>query len=118
MAKSAPSLMYSMRLQKRAADLGFDWPDKTGASEKIAEELGELIEAIDSSGASEEIALELGDLLFSVVNFSRHIGVDAESALRSAAEKFRRRFEAVVALARKRDLELEKCTLDQLDALW
>ena len=117
-AKSAPSLMYSMKLQKRAADLGFDWPDKTGASVKIAEELGELIEAIDSSGASEEIALELGDLLFSVVNFSRHIGVDAESALRSAAEKFRRRFEAVVALARKRDLELEKCTLDQLDALW
>ncbi|MBM3805606.1 MAG: nucleoside triphosphate pyrophosphohydrolase [Actinobacteria bacterium] len=117
-AKSAPSLMYSTKLQKRAAELGFDWPNKTGASEKIAEELRELVRAIDSAGAPDEIPLELGDVLFSVVNLSRHIGVDAESALRSAAEKFRRRFEAVVALAQRRDLQLEKCTLAQLDALW
>jgi len=117
-AKSAPSLMYSTKLQKRAAELGFDWPNKTGASEKIAEELRELVRAIDSAGTPDEIPLELGDVLFSVVNLSRHIGVDAESALRSAAEKFRRRFEAVVALAQRRDLQLEKCTLAQLDALW
>jgi len=110
--------MYSTKLQKRAAELGFDWPNKTGASEKIAEELRELVRAIDSAGTPDEIPLELGDVLFSVVNLSRHIGVDAESALRSAAEKFRRRFEAVVALAQRRDLQLEKCTLAQLDALW
>ncbi|MFM9172161.1 MAG: MazG nucleotide pyrophosphohydrolase domain-containing protein, partial [Acidimicrobiaceae bacterium] len=65
-----------------------------------------------------EIALELGDVLFSVVNLSRHLGVDAETALRSAADKFRSRFERVVALAEQRNLDLTKCSLTQLDELW
>ena len=65
-----------------------------------------------------EVALELGDVLFSVVNLSRHLGVDAETALRSAADKFRSRFEGVVALAEQRNLTLKDCSLAQLDELW
>ncbi|MEY4404657.1 MAG: hypothetical protein RI976_588 [Actinomycetota bacterium] len=117
-ANSSPSLMYSTKLQKRAAEFGFDWPDSKGASDKITEELGELRKAVESKQNASEIALELGDVLFSVVNLSRHLGVDAETALRSAADKFRSRFQRVVALAEQRNLDLTKCSLTQLDELW
>ena len=117
-ANSSPSLMYSTKLQKRAAEFGFDWPDSKGASDKITEELGELSRAIETKQDASEIALELGDVLFSVVNLSRHLGVDAETALRSAADKFRDRFQSVVALAEQRKLDLAKCSLTQLDELW
>ena len=117
-ANSSPSLMYSTKLQKRAAEFGFDWPDSKGASDKITEELGELSRAVETKQDASEIALELGDVLFSVVNLSRHLGVDAETALRSAADKFRDRFQSVVALAEQRKLDLAKCSLTQLDELW
>ena len=117
-ATSAPSLMYSTKLQKRAAELGFDWPDSSGASAKITEELAELSDALKQKMNSEQISLELGDVLFSIVNLSRHIGVDAETALRSASEKFKKRFEGVVKLAESRKLVLKECTLAQLDELW
>ena len=117
-ANSSPSLMYSTKLQKRAAEFGFDWPDSKGASDKITEELGELRKAVESKQDASEIALELGDVLFSVVNLSRHLGVDAETALRSAADKFRSRFQRVVTLAEQRNLDLTKCSLTQLDELW
>ncbi|MFM7762003.1 MAG: nucleoside triphosphate pyrophosphohydrolase [Acidimicrobiaceae bacterium] len=117
-ANSSPSLMYSTKLQKRAAEFGFDWPNSNGASDKIAEELGELRKAVETKQDASEIALELGDVLFSVVNLSRHLGVDAETALRSAADKFRSRFERVVALAEQRNLDLTKCSIIQLDELW
>ncbi len=117
-ATSAPSLMYSTKVQKRAAEFGFDWPDSKGASAKITEELVELSNAIKQDSKSKEVALELGDVLFSVVNLSRHLGIDAETALRSAADKFRRRFESVVALAEQRNLKLKDCSLAQLDELW
>jgi tetrapyrrole methylase family protein/MazG family protein len=117
-ATSSPSLMYSTKLQKRAAEFGFDWPDSTGASEKITEELVELRKAVESKQDANEIALELGDVLFSVVNLSRHLGVDAETALRSAADKFRIRFQRVVTLAEQQKLDLTKCSLTQLDELW
>ncbi len=117
-ANSSPSLMYSTKLQKRAAEFGFDWPDSKGASDKITEELGELSKAVETKQDASQIALELGDVLFSVVNLSRHLGVDAETALRSAADKFRSRFQRVVALAEQRNLDLTKCSLTQLDELW
>ena len=117
-ANSSPSLMYSTKLQKRAAEFGFDWPDSNGASAKITEELAELSKAIESKQDPSEIALELGDVLFSVVNLSRHLGVDAETALRSAANKFRDRFQSVVALSEQRNIDLTRCSLAQLDELW
>ncbi|HWM22764.1 MAG TPA: nucleoside triphosphate pyrophosphohydrolase [Ilumatobacteraceae bacterium] len=114
---SFPSLSYAHEVQKKAAKLGFDWPDVGGALAKIVEEAAELGEAAVAS-EPDAVRDELGDLLFAVVNVARHLAVDPESALRAAAQKFRARFEAVEALARARDIELASVGLDQLDALW
>ena len=117
-AAAAPALMYSSKLQKRAAEQGFDWPNSDGAYEKITEEIGELRDAVRLNSDPQTIQMELGDVLFSVVNLSRHLGVDAETALRSASEKFKNRFVGVVDLAIQRGLDLSKCSLKQLDELW
>lgn len=115
--RSGPSLLYAQQLQKKAAKLGFDWPDVAGPLNKIDEETAELRDAM-KSGDPDTIALELGDLLFSVVNVARHLSLDAESALRAAAGKFRNRFEQVELLAAERGIDMEKAGLEQLDALW
>ena len=111
-AASLPALAYAHHLQRKAAKVGFDWPDVAGPYAKVDEELAEL-RADDS-----DVAGELGDVLFAVVNVARHLGVDAELALRAAAAKFRRRFEAVEVLAAERGIELATAGLDALDALW
>lgn len=117
-ATSSPSLILATKLQKRAADIGFDWPSAEGAYAKIAEETAELRDAIKAGADPETVRMELGDLLFSVVNLSRHIGHDAEIALRNAANKFRARFEFVEQLAHQRNLDMTTATLAELDALW
>lgn len=114
---SFPALSYANEVQKKAAKVGFDWPDVHGALAKIAEEAAELAEATAGSDA-DAVRGELGDLLFAVVNVARHLRVDPESALRAASQKFRTRFEAVELLARERDVELATAGLEQLDALW
>ena len=117
-AKSGPSLQYATKIQKRAADVGFDWPNADGAFEKIIEESAEIRQAVVLNSDPETVRMELGDLLFSVVNLSRHLGHDAEQALRGASDKFRHRFEQVEQLALSRDIDLAKAPLEQLDALW
>jgi tetrapyrrole methylase family protein/MazG family protein len=117
-AKSGPSLQYATKIQKRAADVGFDWPNADGAFEKIVEESAEIRQAVALNSDPETVRMELGDLLFSVVNLSRHLGHDAEQALRGASDKFRHRFEQVEQLALSRDIDLAKAPLEQLDALW
>lgn len=117
-ATSSPSLIYATKLQKRAADIGFDWPNAEGAYQKIAEETAELRTAIDEGADSQDVQMELGDLLFSVVNLSRHIGHDAELALRNAANKFRSRFECLEQLAHERNIDMTTASLVELDALW
>ena len=105
------------QLGRRAARAGFDWPDATGPLAKIAEELDEL--AVARVGDDEAaVTDELGDVLFAIVNVARHLGVDPELALRAAAGKFRRRFEAVEVLAAGRDIDLRAADLTTLDALW
>ncbi|MEP9402880.1 nucleoside triphosphate pyrophosphohydrolase [Sphingomonas sp. VNH70] len=91
-AVGLPALTRAEKLQKRAARVGFDWPDAAGPRAKIDEELREVAEAAEA-----ERAEEVGDLLFSVVNWARHLGVDAEAALRAANAKFERRFAAMEA---------------------
>jgi ATP diphosphatase len=91
-ALGLPALMRAEKLQKRAARVGFDWPDAEGPRAKIDEELVEIAEA-----APEDQAEEIGDLLFAVVNWARHLGIDAEAALRAANAKFERRFRAMEA---------------------
>jgi tetrapyrrole methylase family protein/MazG family protein len=117
-AKSGPSLQYATKIQKRAADIGFDWPNADGAFEKIIEESAEIRQAVALNSDPETVRMELGDLLFSVVNLSRHLGHDAEQALRGASDKFRHRFEQVEQLALSRDIDLGNAPLELLDALW
>jgi len=116
-ALSQPALMYADAVQRKAAKLGFDWPDVDGALPKIAEEAAELVEAAQA-GERAGIDDELGDLLFAVVNVARHLRVEPESALRAAAHKFRTRFEAVEVLARARGIDLHESPLAVLDELW
>ena len=117
-ASSLPALAYAHHLQRKAAKVGFDWPDVAGPSAKIDEELGELRRAVEGTADEADVADELGDVLFAVVNVARHLGVDAELALRAATTKFRHRFEAVEALAAERGIELATAGLETLDALW
>ena len=114
---SAPSLAYADAVQRKAAKLGFDWPDVHGALPKIAEEAAELTEAAAGDDDA-HVREELGDLLFAVVNVARHLKVEPEAALRAATQKFRTRFEAVEALARDRGIDLHTAGLPTLDALW
>lgn len=115
--RELPALMRATKVQKKAAKVGFDWPDISGAVDKLYEETSELSGAIES-GSEEEIAEELGDLLFSAVNVSRFVGCDAEEALTAATDKFMRRFACVEEKARERGLKLEELSLSELDALW
>ena len=104
-------------MQRKAAKVGFDWPDVDGAWPKIAEEAAEVQAAV-AGGDDAATHDELGDLLFAVVNVARHLGVEPESALRAATLKFRGRFERVEALARDRGITLKTAGLPVLDALW
>lgn len=105
-ALGLPALLRAEKLQKRAARVGFDWPDAAGARAKVDEELIE----VEDAATPAEVEEEIGDLLFSVVNWARKLGVDAEAALRSANAKFERRFAAMEAHAGDgfKDLSLEQ----------
>lgn len=115
--QSQPSLSYAYAVQRKAAKVGFDWPDVDGALPKIAEEAAEVRDAA-RAGDDRAVHEEIGDLLFAVVNVARHLGVEPEAALRAAAQKFRRRFEHVERLAAHRGIDLHAADLATLDSLW
>jgi len=112
-----PALLRAQKVQKKAAKVGFDWSEASPVLAKIREELDE-IEAELAAGHAARIEDEVGDLLFSVVNLSRKLKLDAETALHGATGKFIARFREVEVLARDRGLALEKMSLPELDALW
>lgn len=114
---SLTALMRAMKLQEKAAAVGFDWPDYRGAMEKVNEELGELKAAI-LDGEQAQIESELGDLLFSVVNLSRLLGIDPEVTLAGTSEKFIKRFGHVERIALQNRKELSQCSLAELDTWW
>ena len=114
-ARSLPALWRAEKVQKKARKAGFDWPDISGALDKLSEELDELKAAVAGGG---DVAEELGDLLFSAVNVSRFLEVDCEDALGQATDKFIRRFRRVEEQAAQGDKPLEEMTLAELDALW
>ena len=114
---SLPSLSYADAVQRKAAKVGFDWPDVDGAWPKIEEEAAEVRAAVHAADTA-AVRDELGDLLFAVVNVARHLGIEPEAALRAATLKFRRRFEQVEVLARERGLVLQTAGLEALDTLW
>lgn len=113
-SRALPALAASQEMQERAAHLGYDWPSIDGVLDKVREEVGELVEAEDVR----ERAEELGDLLFVLVNVGRKTGVEVESALRAANEKFRRRFRHVELAAAERGVALRDMSFEELDALW
>lgn len=115
--RELPALMRADKIQSKAKKVGFDWPDVSGALDKLEEETAELKEAI-ASGDSEQISMELGDLLFSAVNVSRFVDCDAEGALTASSDKFIARFQQLEALAAERGLELETMSLSEMDKLW
>jgi MazG family protein len=112
-----PALMRAIKLQNRAAEVGFDWPSPINVVEKIAEESAELVEASAEQNPA-KIAEEFGDLLFAFANLARHLKVDPEAALRAANTKFVRRFKAIEGGLQARGISLEEASLDQMEALW
>ena len=127
--RALPALMRAEALQKKARNVGFDWPDVQGSLDKVREEIAEVTVEIESDVAfaqaneakfvpTPETAEELGDLLFSIVNLTRHLKLDAEELLTGANDKFTRRFHAVEARIKAEGKTLSKCTLEELDAAW
>ena len=120
-----PSLHRAFRLQDRAAGVGFDWPDATGAAEKVDEELAEVREEVargaepSSHGVPDpRLEEELGDLLFAVVNLCRKLGVHPSLALDKANVKFASRFQGIERLSRERGIDVRTAGLEVLDGLW
>ena len=116
-AASLPALMQAQKLQKRAARFGFDWPEIEPVFAKVEEELAETRAALQS-GDREHIEEEVGDLLFVVVNLARHLGVDAETALRAGNRKFIRRFIHVEQRLKKQNRAMIETPAEELDILW
>jgi len=116
-AHAMPALMRARKLGKRAAAVGFDWPDSSGVRAKIHEELGEL-SCAEQGGNSAEVHEEIGDLLFTVANLARHLGVDPEQALRAANAKFSRRFKHMEAELEKRGSAWDTLSPDAMERLW
>lgn len=115
--RELPALMRATKLQKKAAGIGFDWSDVSGALDKLEEEIAELRQAISNSD-KENTVEELGDVLFSAVNVSRFIKADAEEALTFASDKFLSRFTVVEELAAERGIDMKSAGIDELDKLW
>jgi tetrapyrrole methylase family protein/MazG family protein len=112
--KQLPSLATAQKYQERAARVGFDWKEISGVFEKVEEE----IEEVKQTKTKKRLESEMGDLLFAVVNLIRWNGFDAESALRMANEKFRKRFEYIEKSIAAKGLSMSDFSLDEMDVLW
>ncbi|PJI32937.1 nucleoside triphosphate pyrophosphohydrolase [Acinetobacter pseudolwoffii] len=115
--KHAPALVQADEIQKNVAKIGFDFPDVTGAYDKVEEELAELKEALASQN-SDETQEEFGDCLFSLVNVGRKLGISSEMALLGTIHKFRTRFALMENQAEKQQLNIDRLSLAELDQLW
>lgn len=116
-ALGLPALMRAVKLQKRAARVGFDWPSTDQVLDKMQEEARELVEARDTLSDA-EVAEEFGDLLFVMANLARHLQLDPEEALRAANAKFTRRFQSIERALAAQGRSPADSTLDEMDALW
>jgi tetrapyrrole methylase family protein/MazG family protein len=112
--KSMPALACAYEISRRAVRVGFEWENLEGVIDKLIEEIREIKDA----GSREEKAREFGDLLFTLVNFARWQGIDAEAALREANDKFYKRFTRMEALCRERGLVFNELSFEEMDALW
>ena len=117
-ALGLPALLRAEKLQKRAAKVGFDWRQVDAVLNKVREELAELEQELARQSAALRLREEMGDLLFSCVNLARHLGVDAEGALRDANGKFERRFQALESVLAQRGRAPADASLEEMDAIW
>ncbi len=117
MALGLPALTRAVKLQKRAARVGFDWPSTEEVLDKILEETRELVEARETLGEAEMVE-EFGDLLFVMANLARHIKIDPEAALRAANSKFTRRFSRIEDWLAEDGRTPSQSDLAEMDALW
>ena len=115
--KALPAMVKAMRLQEKAKQVGFEWEAKEQVWEKVEEEKIELLNAVES-GSQQQIEEELGDFLFSVINYSRFVNVDAENALALTNKKFIHRFTAMEQMALADGKTLSDMRLEEMDALW
>jgi len=115
--KSLPALVKAMRIQEKAKQVGFEWENKEQVWEKIIEEQEELKEAVQSCN-QQYIEEEMGDLLFSIINYSRFLKVDAEHALSVTNNKFVNRFMEMEKLAKENNMSLDDMSLSEMDDLW
>ncbi len=115
--RAQPALTEALKLQERAAKVGFDWSEAAPILDKIEEEVRELRGALQS-GHPEKVADELGDLIFAMVNIGRHVKADPEQALRGTNTKFRRRFRHIETEVEKSGETLEIATLERMEELW
>ena len=111
--KSMPSLVKAMRMQEKAAQVGFDWPDKSLVWDKVEEELQEFKEADNSEKPS-----EFGDVLFSLVNYARWHDINPDDALELTNRKFKNRFETIERVAKEQGRELKSLTLEEMEEIW
>jgi MazG family protein len=114
----SPALTRALKLQKRMADVGFDWRERAPILDKLKEEIGELTAEIDAGAPRAKLADELGDILFVCVNLARHLGLDPEDALRGTNAKVVRRFKHIEEAIKNRGDRLGEVPLDALDRLW
>ena len=115
--RELPALMRACKVQKKAAKAGFDWPDVSGAFEKIGEETAEVSAAV-TGGNEKEMLDEIGDLLFAVVNVARKTGIDPEEALTRATDKFSARFTLTEKMAQEEGVDMKTASLEKFDELW
>ena len=117
--KALPALVRAFKVQKKAADVGFDWDDVSGAFDKVAEEYAEFMEQYAEAASSKQrLEEEMGDLLFSCVNVARFLDIDPESALNYTSDKFTRRFRYIEEKANADGRRLEDMSLEEMDKLW
>lgn len=117
--KALPALVRAFKVQKKAADVGFDWDDVSGAFDKVAEEYAEFMEQYAEAASSKQrLEEEMGDLLFSCVNVARFLDIDPESALNYTSDKFTRRFRYIEERANADGRRLEDMSLEEKDKLW
>jgi len=116
--RALPALTRAAKLGRRAARVGFDWEEPSQVRDKVLEELREVDEALAAGAGGDRVAEEMGDLLFAIANWTLHLHIDPEEALRAANVKFERRFRHMEALAAERGLALQSLSAAQWDELW
>ena len=117
-SSNQPAMMRALKLQKRAAGVGFDWEHRDAILEKVEEEMQELKESITNGDPSERIAEELGDLVFCCINLARHYHLDPETVLRNTNNKFVKRFNYIEKTLKADNRSLSDSSLSEMDELW